>query len=98
MCPERLDHLVNLVAPHISKRHCRSGQSIAPEECLVLTLRYLASGDSQQSQSFNFRIGRSTVTKIIRETCDGIWKALSVEYLKPPRYTEDWLEIARSTS
>lgn len=30
-----------------------------------------------------FRIGRSTVSKIIRETCDAIWAVLHEEYLKP---------------
>ena len=95
MSPERLEHLVQLVGPYITKKDCRSRKTISVKERLVLTLRYLASGDSQQSQSFSFRVGRSTVSNIIRETCDGIWKALSPMYLKPPSTTEDWLKIAQ---
>ena len=57
-------------------------------------LRYLATGDSQQSRSFDFRIGKSTVSNIIHETCDGICQALLEKYLTAPESTEDWLRIA----
>ena len=95
MSPERLQRLVRLVGPYITKKDCRSRETISVNERLILTLRYLASRDSQQSQSFSFRVGRSTVSNIIRETCDGIWKALSPMYLKIPSTTEDWLKIAQ---
>ena len=62
---------------------------------MVITLRYLASGDSQQSQSFNFRVGRSSVCKIIQETCTGIWNALSHTYLKAPKNSTDWKQISK---
>ena len=44
-----------------------------------------------QSQSFDFRIGKSTVSNIIR---DGICQALPEKYLTAPESTEDWLRIA----
>lgn len=81
MSPERFDHLLLLVGPHIIKKHCRSRQTFTPAERLTITLRYLASGDSQQCQSFNFRIGRTTVWNIIRETCAGIWSALYRKFI-----------------
>ena len=96
MSPERLEHLVRLVGPYITKKDCRSRETISVNERLILTLRYLASGDSQQSpQSFSFRVGCSTVSNIIRETCDEIWKALILCNPKPPSTTEDWLKIAQ---
>lgn len=61
MTPQRFEHLSSLVAPLISKKLTKLRSSISAAERLTLTLRYLASGDSQQSQVFNFRIGRSTV-------------------------------------
>ena len=82
MSPERFEHLLTLVSPYIQKKSCRSRDPISPAERLVLTLRYLASGDSQQSQSFNFRLGKSTICHIIWDTCIGIWNALSNVYLK----------------
>ena len=56
MSPERFEHLLRLVAPLISKKKTKLRIPIGPAERLYLTLRYLASGDSQQSQSFHFRI------------------------------------------
>ena len=95
MTPERFEHLHELVAPFISKKKCRSRESISSAERLVIALRYLATGDSQQSQAFTFRVGRSTVCKIISETCDGIWDALQEQYLKAPESEDDWRKIAR---
>ena len=60
MSPERFEHLLKLVAPFIQKKKCRSREPISPAERLVITIRYLATGDSQQSQAFNFRIGKKT--------------------------------------
>ena len=95
MFPERLEHLLSIVGPYITKRECRSRKPISPEERLVITLRYLATGDSQQSQSFNFRVGRSTVCGIIKETCAAIWLALKDTYLKFPEKEEDWSQIQK---
>ena len=94
MSPERLEHLISLVGPFIAKQDTRLRKAIPVAERLVLTLRYLATGDSQQSQSFNFCVGRSTVCHIVSETCNGIWKALQGTYLKPPTTTEEWKLIA----
>ncbi|XP_046864368.1 putative nuclease HARBI1 [Xenia sp. Carnegie-2017] len=96
MSPERFDHLLSLMGPHIAKQTTRLRETISPSERLVITLRYLASGDSQQSQSFNFLIGRSTVCGIVKETCAGIWKALSFQYLKAPETITDWKEISKN--
>ena len=95
MTPQRFEHLLTLVAPFLKKKHCRSRVPISPEERLVVTIRYLATGDSQQSQSFNFRLGKSTVCQIIKETCDAIWNALNETFLSAPEKKEDWEKIAR---
>lgn len=54
----------------------------------------MATGDSQQSQAFNFRVGRSTACNVIRETCTGIWIALNEIYLKSPNTANEWEQIA----
>ena len=94
MSPERFEHLLQLVGPCMKIRHCRSRQPISHAERLALTLRFLATGDSQQSTSFNFRVSRTAVCNIIKETCINIWDALSGFYLKPPTSQEDWEKIA----
>ena len=67
---------------------------------MTLTLRYLATGDSQQSQSFNFRIGRSTVhvSGIIRETGDAICTQLCHTYLPTPKTPQEWKRISEDFS
>jgi hypothetical protein len=95
MSPERLQRLVELVAPFIAKKKCRSRETLSPAERLVVTIRYLATGDSQQSQTFNFRLGNSTVCNIVRQTCQGIWDALNESFLKPPKTAGEWKKIAQ---
>ena len=60
-----------------------------------MTLRFLTSGESQQSLSFAYLIGKLTLSRVIRETCDAIFEALADEYLRPPSSTEEWKNIAR---
>ena len=94
MSPLRFEHLLSVVTPLISKKSTKLGSPISAAERLTLTLRYLALGDSQQSQSFNFRIGRSTVSMIIRETCDAIWTELRETYLSTPTSPQEWKRIS----
>jgi len=56
MSPDRFEHLLSLVAPIITKKDTRMRKAIGPAERLSLTLHYLAYGDSQQSNSFAYRI------------------------------------------
>ena len=57
--------------------------------------RYLATGDSQQTIAFNFRVGRSTVCKIIAETLQALYEVLEPVYMKPPASHIEWLKIAK---
>lgn len=50
----------------------------------------LATGDWQQSQSVNFRVGRSTVCAIIKETCAAIWMALKDTYFNTAKIEADF--------
>ena len=45
-------------------------------------------------QAFKFRVGRATVCKIIYETCNAIWDALSEPFLKAPASSHEWKQIA----
>ena len=95
MSPDRFEHLLSLVGPLISKKSTRMREPISEAERLTLTLRFLASGDDQQSLAFSFRLGRTTVSHILRETCSAIWKALGEIYLKPPSSPDDWQAISK---
>lgn len=91
MSRERFQHLLG---PLITKKPCRSREVITPQERLMVTLRYLAEGEAQQSQAFNFPMGKTIVSNIVRETCEAIWTALNLTYLKTPKSSEEWKKIA----
>ena len=61
---------------------------------LPLTLRLLATGESQQSFSFSYNVGKATVCKIVSETSRAIYNALKQPYLKHPSSKEEWLGIS----
>ena len=94
MSRRSFDDLLHKVEPHLARRRYTSSArpSISSAERLALTLRYLATGDSQTSISFNFRVGRSTVCNIVYETC---WKVLHIDYVQFPSTTQDWIGISK---
>ena len=95
MSPERFEHLLQLTGHKLSKKDTRFRKAIPTAEGLALTLCFLASGDSQKSLSFAFRIGTTTVSNIISETCIAIKEELGTKFLRLPRCPSDWLEISR---
>ncbi|GFS48821.1 uncharacterized protein TNCV_4240751 [Trichonephila clavipes] len=57
--------------------------------------RYLATGDLMASLSYLYRIGRSTTSAIIKETCEAISSSLKpIVQAKPDR--TKWLDIAEA--
>lgn len=46
---------------------------------IISHTRYLASGDSAKSLAYNYRLGYSTVVKIVNETCRVIWNDMQAE-------------------
>ena len=68
--------------------------SISPEERLALIIRYLATGESYSSLSFQFRISKTAIAEIILEVCHVIISTLKEKFLKTPNSTEEWLHIS----
>ena len=71
---ERFEHLT-IVGPLLVSREdywSAIRVNITPAERLALTIKYLATGNSQISLSFNFHLGKSTVSvcRILTETCE----------------------------
>ena len=94
MSPERFDHLLTLVREEIEKKDAAFRKSFSAAGGLTKTLRYLGSGETQQSLLYNYRIGRSAVSTAIAETCKAIYTALKDRYLKSPSTEDDWRLIA----
>ena len=83
-----------MLSESIRKQDTPMRMAISPRERLALTLRFLATGESFQSLSFQFRIGKATDGEIIIEVCEAIYHALKTEFLQTPNETAKWKEIA----
>uniref|UniRef100_A0A8C5Q003 DDE Tnp4 domain-containing protein n=1 Tax=Leptobrachium leishanense TaxID=445787 RepID=A0A8C5Q003_9ANUR len=87
------DELLSKVREPLTKRDTNMRDAIPPEEMLVITLRYLASGCSLKDLHYNFRIGRSTAGEIVRKVCQTIWDTMKEQCLPTPT-DEAWSRIA----
>uniref|UniRef100_A0A8C5MH56 DDE Tnp4 domain-containing protein n=1 Tax=Leptobrachium leishanense TaxID=445787 RepID=A0A8C5MH56_9ANUR len=87
------DELLSRVREPLTKRDTNMRAAIPPEEMLVITLRYLASGCSLKDLHYNFRIGRSTAGEIVRKVCQTIWETMKDQCLPKPTH-KACLEIA----
>ena len=94
MSPERYIHLLTLVREQIEKKDTAFRKSFPVAGWLAINLHYLESGETQQSLSYSYRIGRSTVSTVITEICKAIYTALKDRYLKSPSNEDDWKAIA----
>ena len=86
--------LVEVVGPLLTKQETHMRTSIAPNERLALGIRYLATGETFKSLSFQFRFGKSTVSQIVMGVCDAIYQVLGRQHLKTPNTVKNWREIA----
>ena len=95
MTSQRFEHLLSLVGPHLQRTTTKMREPISPAERLVLTLRFLATGDSQQSLCFSFRISWAAICTILSETCEKIWQVLSSSYVRAPSTVLEWTKITK---
>lgn len=81
MSSQQFDDLLEKVRPTITKRDTNFRKAISAETRLIITIRYLASGDSYRSLMLLFRVPHSTISGIVGKTCTEIHIALR-DYLK----------------
>ncbi|XP_025997085.1 protein ALP1-like isoform X2 [Solenopsis invicta] len=94
MSPVQFDELLAMIEPIVTKVHL-TREPLHPGLRLSLTLRYLASGDSMASLHYLYRVGKSTVPKIIAETTEALWQTLQPQVLPPPTL-QTWIKIAEN--
>lgn len=82
MDSQQYEYLLALVTPHIKKEDTVMRESISAGERLMLTLRFLATGESFQSLTYLFRMPLSTISTVIPNVLDAIYKVLVGEYMK----------------
>ncbi|XP_068082039.1 uncharacterized protein [Anabrus simplex] len=76
----------------LQKMESNFRKPISPGERLAVTMKFLGYGDSFASISFSYRLGESTVRKIVYETCRVIWDTLTEDFMPVPT-KEHWQNI-----
>ena len=89
MSPAKFEELLNIVAPRIAKCSLQR-EPIGPSERLCCTLRYLVTGDAQSTIAASYRISKTSVCRIVKETTDALWDVLKENFLSK-RF--DWLSL-----
>lgn len=82
MSPIQFDLLLQKVSPIVSKQDTCMRKAIPAATRLIITLRYLITGDSFRSLMYFFRVPHNTISSIIPETCRAIHSVLCDEHLK----------------
>ncbi|GBP64375.1 hypothetical protein EVAR_43152_1 [Eumeta japonica] len=67
---------------------------ISPKEKLIVTLRYLASGSLLAELQYGYKIGKSTLSAIIQQVCQVLWRNLRAMVMNPPT-TDMWIQISK---
>ena len=89
------DNILTLVASKLTKKDTNMREAIKPELKLAVTIQRLAEGSSYRAIAAHYRLGRSTVSQIILDTCQALTEALEPIYLKPPSEPTEWKNIAK---
>lgn len=82
MTPEQFDTLLERVRPIITKKNTNMRRAIPCETRLMITLKYLSTGDSYRSLMHFFRVPHNTISGIVSLTCEAIFASLNAEHLK----------------
>ena len=95
MSYEEFLHILNIIEKDIAPTQIFGGHKVIPAKArLTVTIRFLATGETFRSLSFQFRISKGAISYIVRDVCDAINKNMSPLYLKVPSTMEEWLEIS----
>ncbi|XP_066916383.1 putative nuclease HARBI1 [Clytia hemisphaerica] len=89
-----LEMILSRIGPRISKQRTKLREPISAQERLVVTLRFLITGESYLSLHYQFRMSDSIISKFVPEVCDAIYKILGKEFLRFPKEEEEWSTIS----
>ncbi|KAK6482916.1 protein ALP1-like [Huso huso] len=94
MSTTQSEDLLQIVGPHLYKNRTNYREAISEDQRLAICFRFLAKGDSYRTIAFGYRVGVSTVSAMVEETCEVLWKCLVEINMKLPT-EEEWQAIAR---
>ena len=94
---ESFKQILGFIEPYITPKQSTIGTKIvSPVERLVLTIRFLATGETFRSLHFQFRRGERAISYIIEEVTEAIVRYLGKEHIKTPSNSEEWLKISEA--
>ncbi|XP_069818349.1 uncharacterized protein [Dendropsophus ebraccatus] len=89
----QFDNLLQIIAVDLTFQDTQMRKAISAEERLLITLRFLATGESYASLHFQFRVGVTTISGIVKCTCVVIWQKLQPRVMPSPT-EETWRQVA----
>ncbi|XP_073398708.1 uncharacterized protein [Dendrobates tinctorius] len=93
MSQQSFRDLLGRVQEAIRRQDTQLHHAIPPEERLLVTLRFLVTGETLSSLHFQYQIGISTLSGIVAYTCRALWNILCTEFMPLPT-AEKWVYIA----
>ena len=93
MTPEFFEMIKARVHPHLVRQATNYRGPLSVGLKLAITLRFLATGESYQSLSYQFMVGRSSISKFVPKVCrkDEFLR----EYVMCPTTPDAWKEVER---
>ena len=90
------EYVLGKISDIISPKERLGGTDlIQSEERLALIQRFLATRETFQSLSFQFRISLNAVSYIVKGCCKAIFERMASEFLKVPSTDAEWLKISK---
>ena len=92
------NHILQVIEPYITPQNSGvSGQRVVTAaERLVLTIRFLATGETFSSLNLQFRISERAISYIVDSVSKAIVSYIGKEYVKPPSCSREWLQISET--
>ncbi|XP_049799807.1 uncharacterized protein LOC126235116 [Schistocerca nitens] len=89
------EKLLSMIENRIKKCDIVIREAISPSRWLVVTLQFLATGESFKSLAFSHRIAQPIISKVVVDICTAICDTLKDQYLKAPSTEEEWNKITK---
>ena len=77
------------------KERLGGANPVQTDERLALTLRFLATVETFQSLSFQYRISLNAVSYIVKGCCKAIVERMESNFIKVPSTEVEWLDISK---
>ena len=94
MEPAMFHEVLERLTPRLTKQDTKFRRALRPGLKLVITLRFLASGDSYRSLSYAFRVPHNTISKFVGGVCRAIVDEYGDEMVSVPETENDWRKVS----